>query len=95
MTGEIDLKKLIGFIIRGGWPGSVGLTIEQAAMLPKEYLTAVIDDDVYHIDGIKRNTTKMRQLLRSLARNESTTATNRKLKRDIKEKDDEDIDVKR
>lgn len=35
----------------------------------------------------------MRLLLHSLARNESTTATNRKLKNDIKEIDAEDIDV--
>jgi len=35
----------------------------------------------------------MRLLLRSLARNESTTATNRTLKNDIKEIDEEDINV--
>lgn len=35
----------------------------------------------------------MSLLLRSLARNESTTATNKKLKNDIREQDDEDIDV--
>lgn len=35
----------------------------------------------------------MRLLLRSLARNESTTVTNRTLKNDIKEVDDEDIDA--
>lgn len=93
MTGEVDLKKLINMIIRGGWPGSLGLSVEQAALLPVEYLNAVIDDDVYRIDGIKRNTMKMKLLLRSLARNESTTVTNKTLKNDIKEVDDEDIDV--
>ncbi len=93
MTGDVDLKKLIDLIIRGGWPGSLALSIEQAAILPMEYLNAVIDDDVYRIDGIKRNTNKMRLLLRSLARNESTTVTNKTLKNDIKEIDDEDIDV--
>ncbi|MFR7894485.1 MAG: hypothetical protein ACLU38_10870 [Dysosmobacter sp.] len=31
LTGEVDLKKLIELIIRGGWPGSLGLPIEQAA----------------------------------------------------------------
>ncbi len=93
MTGAVDLRKLIELIIRGGWPGSIHVPIEQAALLPAEYLNAVIDDDVYRIDGIKRNTTKMRLLLRSLARNESTTVTNKTLKNDIKEKDDEDIDV--
>lgn len=93
MTGEVDLRKLIDLIIRGGWPGSIHVSTEQAALLPGEYLNAVIDDDVYRIDGIKRNTNKMRLLLRSLARNESTTATNKTLKNDIREVDDEDIDV--
>ena len=93
MTGEVKLEKLIELIIRGGWPGAINLSVEQAALLPAEYLNAVIDDDVYRINGIKRNTMKMRLLLRSLARNESTTATNKKLKNDIKEQDDEDIDV--
>lgn len=73
MTGEVDLRKLIELIIRGGWPGSLGLPLEQAALLPTQYLDAVIDDDVYRIDGIRRDTQKMRLLLRSLARNESTT----------------------
>ena len=92
MTGEVDLKKLIELIIRGGWPGSLGLTSEQAALLPAQYLDAVIDDDVYRMDGVKRDTQKMRLLLRSLARNESTTATNKTLMKDIKAVDDEDID---
>lgn len=92
MTGEVELKKLIEWIIRGGWPGSLGLSPEQAALLPAEYLNAVINDDVYRVDGIRRDTTKMRLLLRSLARNESTTATNKTLMKDIKAADDEDID---
>lgn len=92
MTGEVDLKKIIECIVRGGWPGSLGLTAQQAALIPNEYVTAVIDDDVYRMDGIKRDTTKMRLLLRSLARNESTTVTNKTLRSDIKAVDDEDVD---
>lgn len=93
MTGEVDLKNLINLIIRGGWPGSLGLPLKQAALLPQQYLQAVIDDDVYRIDDVKRNTQKMRLLLMSLARNESTTATNTLLKSNIKEKDGQDIDA--
>ena len=92
MTGDVDLRKLIELILRGGWPGSLGLPLEQAMLLPAEYLNAVIDDDVYRIDGVKRDTQKMRLLLRSLARNESTTVTNKTLMKDIKAVDDEDID---
>jgi len=93
MTGEVELKKLVELIIRGGWPGGINVPIEQSNLIPLEYLNAIIDDDVYRIDGIKRSTTKMRLLLRSLARNESTTTSNRKLQNDIKEIDDEDIDI--
>lgn len=93
MTGEVDLKNVIEFIIRGGWPASLGLPIESAALLLKEYLEAVLNDDIYRVDGVKRNTHKMRLLLRSLARNESTTVSNKTLKNDIKEIDDEDIDT--
>ena len=46
MTVEVGLKKLIELIIRGGWPGSLSLSPQQAALLPGEYLDAVIDDDV-------------------------------------------------
>jgi predicted AAA+ superfamily ATPase len=93
LTGEVDLKRLIELIVRGGWPGSLDLPIDEAALLPSEYLNAVIEDDVYRIDGIKRDTQKMWLLLRSLARNVSTTATNKTLKNDIKAVDDEDINV--
>ncbi len=92
MTSEVDLIKLIELIVRGGWPGNLGLTTQQAVLLPAEYLNAVVDDDVYRIDGIKRDVTKMRLLLRSLARNESTTVTNKTLSNDIKATDDEDVD---
>ena len=92
LTGEMSLIKIIEYVIRGGWPGSIELPLEAAALLPMEYIKAVIDDDVYRIDGIKRDTLKMKLLLQSLARNESTTVTNKTLKNDIKEIDDEDID---
>lgn len=93
MTGEVDLKKIIEYIIRGGWPGNLNAPISGTGLLPIQYLNAVIDDDVFRIDHVKRDTAKMMLLLRSLARNESTAATNKTLKNDIKAIDDEDIDV--
>ncbi|MGM9941919.1 MAG: ATP-binding protein, partial [Bulleidia sp.] len=93
MTGEVSLQKLIQLILRGGWPASVHVPDEHAILLPEEYLKAVIDDDVYRIDGVRRNTGKMWLLLRSLARNESTTVSNGTLRKDIRDMDDEDIDV--
>lgn len=93
MTGEVELRKLIDYIIRGGWPAGIQMNFEQAAYLPAEYLDAVLEDDIYRMDGIRRDSSKMRLLLCSLARNESTTVTNKSLKNDVKEIDHEDIDL--
>lgn len=92
LTVDIDLNALIDLIIRGGWPGNLETPLQQASLLPTQYLDAIINDDVYRIDGIKRDIHKMQLLLRSLARNESTTVTNKTLMKDIKAIDDEDID---
>jgi uncharacterized protein len=92
LTGEVTLNQLAQYICRGGWPGNISVPPEQAGLLAREYLKAIVADDVYRIDGIKRDTAKINLLLRSLARNECTTATNKTLRNDIKSKDDEDID---
>lgn len=92
-TDEQDIEKIAQFIYRGGWPGNLSVPKELAGLLPQKYLDAIIQNDVYRIDGIKRDTGKMKLLLRSLARNESTTATNKTLMNDIKAIDDEDIDA--
>ena len=93
ITGEVDLRMLARLTVRGGWPGNLDINDADISLLPGEYLDAVIDDDVNRVDETRRDSRKVRLLLRSLARNESTTATNRTLKNDIKEIDDEDIDV--
>lgn len=93
MTGEIDIREIINLILKGGWPANLDMPVDKAMLLSVEYIEAVINDDVYRIDGIKRDLLKMKLLLRSLARNESTTVTNKTLKKDIKAVDDEDIDV--
>lgn len=93
MTGDVDIRFIIEQIIKGGWPANISLPAEKAALLSYEYLDAVIKNDAFKVDGVKRNVHKMRLLLRSLARNESTTVTNKKIRNDIKDIDDEDIDV--
>lgn len=93
LTGEVDLHEIIDRIIRGGWPENIGIPLELAKLLPGQYINAVLSDDVFRLDGKRRDTNKMHRLLRSLARNESTTVSNRTLKRDINEKDGSDIDI--
>lgn len=91
-TGEIQLEKLIYYVVRGGWPGNITADIETAKNLPVEYLRAVIEDDMYNTDGIKRDSRKVRSLLHSLGRNESTIVSNNTLKKDMMAYDEISID---
>lgn len=93
LTGDINLRDLFNLMVRGGWPENIGIDEKKYSLLPSEYIRAIIEDDVFKIDGIKRDTKKMMLLLKSLARNESTSATNKTLKKDISEKDDENINI--
>lgn len=89
---EPSLNKIIMLIIRGGWPGSLNINESEYTTIAREYLNAIINHDVYRLEGINRNTRKMNLLLKSLARNESTTVSINTLKKDIKEHDEEEID---
>lgn len=91
-TPDVDLMTLIELTIRGGWPGSLGLGHEQYRLIPKEYMNSIIDHDVYRLEGINRDSRKMHRLLKSLARNESTTATISTLRKDIVEYEHDDLD---
>lgn len=92
-TGEVDLRHLASLIIRGGWPANLNLTSSESKKVVNEYLNLIINDDLYRLDGANRDKHKMRLLLKSLARNESTTASNSTIKNDINEVDNEDIDI--
>ena len=93
-TGPVELKRLAELIVRGGWPAALGMSPVRARLLPREYLRAVVSDDMNRLDGIRRDTAKMQLLLRSLARNECSLASVRKLAGDIKAVDAQDIDIK-
>lgn len=92
LTGEVDLRTLANYIVRGGFPGAIGLPVENAQLISESYIKTILTDDAQRIDGKKYDTDKMKLLLRSLARNESTTATKKKLASNIRDVDDESID---
>lgn len=92
MVESPTLQKLVSYIIRGGWPGSLNINEDNYSIISKEYIKAIINHDIYRLEGINRNTNKMYKLLKSLARNESTTVSINTLKKDLKEIDGDTID---
>lgn len=93
LTGDVDLRKLAGLIIRGGWPGNLEYSPKDSSEAIEEYIKLIIDDDLIRLDGVNRDKHKVKLLLKSLARNESTTVSNMTLKKDISDIDNEDIDI--
>lgn len=92
-TGDINLESLVNFVLCGGWPGNLNLNTNQSILVAKEYVKSLINEDIYKVDDIKRDKHKISLLLKSLARNESTTASNQTLKNDIKDIDFDDINI--
>ncbi len=93
LTGDINLRRIIDLVLIGGWPATRNRTMDEGVLVSREYRKSVLNEDIYKTDNIKRDKHKFELLLRSLARNEATTATNRVLKNDIKEKDLDDINT--
>ena len=88
LTGKVDLKNLIQLIIRGGWPQSIGMGEEESLELTQSYINDVLNFDISNIDGVTRDINKMRMILRSLARNESTIVNNNTIIKDVNEDTD-------
>ena len=72
-TGGIrGLADIADLVCRGGWPQAAGAPTGAAMDIAAAYIDGVCESDVSRIDGVRRDPGKVRALLSSLARNEST-----------------------
>ncbi|MDY5298730.1 MAG: DUF4143 domain-containing protein [Candidatus Enteromonas sp.] len=92
MVEEASLSQLAYLIVRGGWPANIGSDIHTAHLMPKSYMTSVISTDLNKLDdGVEYSAHKAELLLRSLARNECTCASDLSLLNDIRETENESL----
>jgi predicted AAA+ superfamily ATPase len=82
-TSRLTETQLIEAILRGGWPGGLGVALAPAMALPRSYLESVANSDASRIDSVRRDPIRLAALLASLARNTATTVANTTLARDI------------
>ena len=80
---KVTLEQLANLIIRGGWPSNINVDEDKNNIILKSYIDAILDKDMN--DDRNRDKNKMMMLLKSLARNESTIASNSTLMKDINE----------
>ncbi len=80
---ELSILDIANLILRGGWPANAGKSAKESQLVAKSYIKDILDKDINEIDGVKRDREKMEMLLKSLARNEATLASNETLIKDI------------
>lgn len=85
VKSELSIEALIYATCRGGWPSSLLKKTEKARLsVIKSYVDNVCENDVSTVDGRKKDPERVRVLLKSYARNISTTAANTTILNDIK-----------
>lgn len=92
MLDEVSLERLAFYIVRGGWPENISVDEDKAHLMPRSYMQTVVEEDINNLDDeIEYNRHKVELLLRSLARNETTTVSDSSLLKDIIEQDNESM----
>lgn len=91
LVKELTLEEIANLILRGGWPENINKSAKDSQIIIKSYIKDILDKDINEIDNKARNRNKMEMLLKSLARNESTTVSNERIIKDIIENDFDSI----
>ena len=86
-----DLEFIIERIIAGGFPGLLRKNTRQARDLNRAYVDLLAEVDMSRVSDTKRDPIKVRNLLRSLARNTATMVDITTLEKDIRLRDFKDL----
>lgn len=84
---KLSIERIAFVICRGGWPASIDLEEKPGLRMARNYVDAIIQQDVSRVDGIEKNPERVRLLLRSLARNIATIANYQTIRDDIEATD--------
>lgn len=73
-VNKLELMDIAFLVCRGGWPKAIGATERVALRQAFDYVDAVVESDMKQYDGIDRDASRIRRLMRSYARNISSQA---------------------
>lgn len=82
---KVELDEVARLIIRGGWPENIDKSGEDIEIIPRSYIDSIVNRDINERKDKKRDSNKMRMLIRSLSRNETSIAGIDTIVKDIEE----------
>lgn len=84
IQSDLSIERLIFSACRGGWPSTFGKKSDKASLLvAQSYVDTICETDVSTVDGVKKDSKRVRALIQSYARNISTLATNKTIMKDM------------
>ena len=84
---SLDLERLAFVCCRGGWPKTLEMRDEIALEQAYDYYDAVVHNDINRADGVRKDSEKVKRLMRSYARNQGTQTPNTVLAEDTRYND--------
>ena len=74
-AGGEGMQEWAEIISRGGWPSTLGRSLDDALDYVTDYLALISESDVREVAGVRRDPVRVSRLLASVARNTSTEAS--------------------
>ena len=93
VINNLSLEDIAYACCRGGWPRSILMEREIALDQAFDYYDAIVNSDISRVDGISREPTRVKNLMRSYARNVGSQASNETLKNDMINNDSFSLDT--
>ena len=90
----LNIEDVAFLICRGGWPRATALKGVIALDQAKDYVDAVVKSDITKVDGVNRNSERVKRLMRSYARHQGTAASIETIAADMLANDHDSADVK-
>lgn len=84
IKSDLIYERIAYLLCRGGWPSALNLPEDKALEIAKNYIDVLCNSDISRIDGVKRNPSLARVILKSYARQVSTIDSNQSLYEDVK-----------
>lgn len=85
ITSDLTVEDLFFAMCRGGWPETLNINDkDEQLLIAKTYVNSICESDVSTVDGIKRDPERVKNLLKSYARNISTPSKDTTIMKDIK-----------
>lgn len=91
-TNNLTLEDIAYLCCRGGWPKSISMEKEIALEQAFDYFDAIINSDISRVDGVSRNSERVKNLMKSYARNIGTSSSISTLKNDMMYNDSTSLD---